>query len=799
MFPRRCHLERPLLVPLSSLVAGLVLADLLDIAIPSWPAVALLAVTFAACFVRSRFPFALSIAAFFMVWGVLSMKPFLRPADELAAFIRDRPVVVDGCVDARVEGATSGGSRIYLSVDRIGDDDREYAASGRLLVYVKSGRPKFFTGDRVRLSTRLRKPRSLGVPGEIDYARRLAYLGVFETGFVREADDMVLLRAGTGWRHGIDLLADRLGDFIMSAEPGPEGGVLKALLLGDRGDLSEPLQESFSRSGVNHILSISGFHVGVLFLTLFNGLYFLARRSEWLALHVRLRQTVLFTSLPVVLFYLFLSGAAPATQRSVLMIFAAVAALHLKRELDPVNTIMLAACAILFTAPETLFDVSFQLSFLAIWGLAVLAPPLSGLVAAKGRALRWTLLLFAASAAAILATFVHVAYYFRRVSLIGLVANLLVVPLMGYGAVVFGLLGLAASGVGDAPARLLLHLAALLVRWADRIVVCLSRAPVFEGYAPGRLDLLLACLALFVITFVHARPQRTAAATLLLFALILRAVPASSAPESAMRIYFLSVGQGDAALVHLPAGQWMLVDGGGNATDTEARVGPRVLVPALRALSVRRIDYLVLSHEHPDHLQGVAHLAAYFEVGQFLASPLLFRSPDAQQLKWILTARGVPVRPLEAEKAPLQLGGASLQPLWPLADGGESHTDANEASLVFRLSYGLSSVLFTGDIGADAERELLARHAVEPCSLLKVAHHGSRYSSTDSFLAAARPAAAVISAGYRNTFRLPAPATLLRLQRQGIRVYRTDQDGTIIAICMADGTLTIKTPLGHFN
>lgn len=785
-------------MPLSALIAGVVLADLFDLVLPSWPAAALLAVTFAACFVRSLIPFTLSIAALFMVWGALSMKPFLRPADELGAFVRERPVLVEGCIDTRVEGAAFGGSRIYLRVDQVADPEREYAARGRLLVYVKKGRPKLFTGDRVRLSTRLRKPRSLGVPGEIDYARRLAYLGVFETGFLPEADDMVLLRSGTGWRHDIDVLADRLGDFIMSAEPGTEGGVLKALLLGDRGDLSEPLQESFSRSGVNHILSISGFHVGVLFLTLFNGLYFLARRSEWLALNLRLRQTVLITSLPVVLFYLFLSGAAPATQRSVLMIFAAVAALYLKRELDPVNTIMLAACAILFAAPETLFDVSFQLSFLAIWGLAVLAPPLSGMVAAKGRVLRWTLLLFAASGAAILATFVHVAYYFRRVSLIGLVANLLVVPLMGYGAVVLGLLGLATSGVGEAPARQLLHLAALLVRWADQIVTYLSRAPVLEGYAPERLDLVLSCLMLFVITFVSSLPQRVTAASLLLFALILRAAPASSAPESAMRIYFLSVGQGDAALVHLPAGKWMLVDGGGNATDTEARIGPRVLVPALRALSVRRIDYLVLSHEHPDHLQGVVHLAAYFEVGQFLASPLLFSSPETQQLKWILTARGVPVSPLEPEGATLQVGGAMLQPLWPIADTGGSYTDANEASLVFRLSYGRSSVLFTGDIGADSERGLLARRAVEPCSLLKVAHHGSRYSSSNSFLAAARPAVAVISAGYRNTFRLPAPATLLRLQQKGIRVYRTDQDGTIIAFCKADGSLIITTPFGAF-
>lgn len=786
-------------MPLASLIAGIVTAHLFDSFPPAWSLPALLAVTLTACFVKGRFPFLLSLALLFYVWGALALQPFLRPCDRLGRFAGDSPVLIEGVVDRRAEASPSGGGTVYLQAERVVAAHLEQRVPGRLLVYVKKGRAPLCSGDRIMFTSRLRKPRNLGLPGERDYARRLAYQGVFVTAFVAEADDLVLLRAGTGWQHDIDRLSARLGEFIGQAEPGREGAVLKALLLGDRGDVPEQLQESFARSGVNHILSISGFHVGIVFLSLFHALYFVARRSEWLALHLKLRPVLLLAALPVAVFYLFLSGQAPATLRSVLMICAVVAALQLKRELDPVNAIMLAACAILFLAPQTLFDVSFQLSFLAIWGLAVLPPTLSAPSSTKGKALRWPLLLMVASAAAILATLVHVAYHFQRVSLVGLVANLLVVPLMGYGAVVSGFVGLVLACVWEVPAAALLHLAALLVHWSDQVVEHLSRAPVLEGYAPDRLDLLIACLVLCAVTLCSCKVQRFAAVVPLLSALVLRAVPGATAADGAMRAYFLSVGQGDAALLHLPDGKWMLVDGGGNGNDSEARVGPRLLLPALRALSVRRIDYLVLSHEHPDHLQGVLYLAAHFEIGEFLAGPLTFASPETQMLKWILAARGVPVRVASPELPPIAVGGAQLQPLWPSPGLPVPPGDANDASLVFRLANGESSILFTGDLGGAVEAKLLERGALHPCTLLKVAHHGSRYSSSAKFLEAVKPKTCVISAGYLNSFHLPAISTLSRLQRQGARVYRTDLEGTVEAVCEADGTVFISTRWGHFN
>ena len=798
---RRCALERPLLVPLASLIAGLLWADCCGSTPGAWALAPLLLTTLAACFVPGRAPFLISVSAFFFVWGALSLAPFLSPADGVERYATEQAVLIEGVVDARPEGLPAGGGRLYLQVSRLYRGEGETAVTGRLLVQVKEGRAELATGDRILFCSKIRRPRNFGIPGEIDYVRRLAYQGVFATAFVKEAGDLLLVRAGCGWRHRIDRLAALLGRRIMAEVPGPEGAVLKALLLGDGGDLPPELNDAYALSGVNHILSISGFHVGIIFLCVFQLLYLVTRFFELPALRLNLRRTLPLVCLPVVVFYLFLSGAAPATVRSVLMIAAVVAALQMKRELEPVNGIMLAACAILFAAPETLFQVSFQLSFLAIWGLVVLEPLFRPPAGCRGRAARWCLLPLAASAAAILATLVPVAHYFHRISFVGLLANLVVVPLMGYGAVVLGFASLPLCLLLPAAAGPGLHLAAFLVRLSDRVILYLARAPVVTCYQPDACDILLSCLALAALTFLKPRRTGSLVGLIFVFLLAVRAAPSGEAGDGVLHLYFLSVGQGDSTLARLPDGKWLLVDGGGKAGDPESRVGERLLLPALRRLGAGRIDYLVLSHEHPDHLQGVLYLAEGYEVGEFWESGVPSTAYEYRKLKWLLAARGIPVRTL-AGRPPFAAGGVRVEPVWPLTPEPPVSGDANDGSLVFRLRHGRGSVLFTGDFTEDSEGELLASGGPSGglrATLLKVGHHGSRYASSDPFLDTVRPTVAVISAGYGNPFHLPAPSTVARLERHGIRVYRTDLEGSVEAVLTADGVLNVTAPWGHFN
>jgi competence protein ComEC len=564
------------------------------------------------------------------------------------------------------------------------------------------------------------------------------------------------------------------------------------LLLGDRGYVSPATEAAYTRAGVNHILSISGFHVAIVALAVYQLLYLLGRCSETLMLRCNLRRVALLAGLPVVLFYLFLSGAAPATARSVVMIVLGVLALWIHRETDPVNVLIVAALLLLGINPPLLFDLSFQLSFLAIWGLIVLTPLLlRPFMRWEHGAIGKLILVPAASVAAIVATLVPVAYYFHRSTATGIIANLFIVPLMGYGAVVVGFAALPFAVAAPGVAQLLLACAAFLVYLSDRIILFLAQAPLLPHWSPTRLDLLLFFLLMTSLTFLSGRRFKGVAAAILLTHMVAGHIPWGGAGERGLEVTFFSLGQAEATLIRFPAGETLLVDGGGSLREGGADTGERLLAPALWALGVDRLDVVALTHPHPDHLRGLRFIVENFPVGQFWESGLHEDSSDYMALRAAITAKGIPVGRINRETAPRPLGEGRIEPLAPHPAHQESG-ETNDDSLVFRLVWRDLALLFTGDIGVATEARLLAAPERLKADILKVPHHGSRYSSSEAFLDAVRPRVALIAAGYGNTFRLPAPQTLARLARRRIAVYRTDLDGTIFLRSTGQG-FTVST------
>ncbi|HEY6871927.1 MAG TPA: DNA internalization-related competence protein ComEC/Rec2 [Geobacteraceae bacterium] len=805
-------MERPLAAPLLSVILGISVAGMYSFYVPASLLAPLLAVTFLSLFLRSRVPFVCALSCILFAGANLSLQPFVAPrlpSNHVARFVADEPVIVEGIIDSRPE-ATQRGGKVYLRAERIFRDREVASVTGRVLLFIGEGRTDWLTGDRVRFASRLQKPRNYGLPGEFDYERYLAYQSVYAAAFVKTPADLILIRAGVACRvqRAIDAIAVRIGRFIDASVPATEGAILRALLIGDMGYVPRGIKDAYSRTGVNHILSISGFHVGVISLFIFQILMCAARTSEFLLLHLNLRRFILLLTLPVITFYLFLSGAAPATVRSVVMIGFYILALVLEREADPVNSLMLAALFILAFSPPALFDISFQLSFLALWGLLVLTPLFMAPFKRITEGLPRKLLLFLmASAAATVATIFPVAYYFHRVSATGLISNFFIVPLMGYGAVVLGFSALPLVGIAPVLARPLLLGAALLVKLSNVIITILAKIPTLPFFNPDRLDLLLSYLVLSALTFIKSSKGRLACCTALalLGAGSLVLPPREDAGKLTITVF--SVGQGESTLITFPDGKRMLVDGGGSAREGGPDVGERLLAPALWRMGVTSIDYMVLSHPHPDHLQGLKYVAATFRVGEFWEGPGRSAAQDYADLHRILFERQVPLRRVDAASPAVLVGGVRIEPLGPIfsPSGGDrgmqpEDADLNDESLVFRLAYREVSMLFTGDIGADAEERLLRSPERLKCTILKVPHHGSRYSSSPPFLDAAAPEIAVISAGYRNSFHLPAGETLDSLTRRRIAVYRTDLDGTIQAV--TDGSrlnLRIKKGAGHFH
>ncbi len=800
-------MERPLFLPLFSLITGLVTADIFLFFVPSALPCILLAACFPLLFLKQRSPFFICLALFFFSWGDLSLKPLLsyQPArNDIVQFASDRKVTIEGVLDSRPE-STGRGYNIYLRCEKIYWKNGYSPVTGRILLYVGEGASGFLTGDRVRFISRINKPRNFGLPGEFDYVRYLAYRNVHVTAYVPETRDLILVRRNARYRLQslTDMVAARIGRFVDSTVPGEEGSILKALLLGDTGNISEKTKEAYAKTGVSHILSISGFHVGIVSLFVFYLLSCLIGSSEFLLLHLNVRRLILLLTIPFVIFYLFLSGAAPATVRSVIMIMAYVAALMLERETHPLNSLMLAALIILVCSPPALFDISFQLSFLALWGIIVLVPLFAAPFKGGEGKIRYKLLIFLmVSTAATLATLAPVAYYFHRVSFTGLVANFFIVPLVGYGAVVLCFSALPFIFFFPLLAGLLLKTAALAVKASGCIINLFATLPAFPTLNPTLTDLLLFYLFLTCITFVSQKKRRflLCGSLVVIFALIKSVTLLAAGNEKVLGITFFSVGQGESTLISFPNGRKMLVDGGGSLRDGGMDVGKRLLAPALWRKGVGRIDYVVLSHPHPDHLKGLLYVLENFPVGEFWESGIRTDADESRELTRILAEKHVPIHLINSAARPISVGDALIEPLAPFPHTPVQEEDVNDNSLVFRLKYGDFSMLFTGDIGPDTETFLVGHPECLSCTVLKVAHHGSRYSTSDAFLTAASPRIALISAGYGNSFGLPADRTLALLDRRGVKVFRTDLDGTIEVVAGKNG-LKVSTcfPQGHFH
>jgi competence protein ComEC len=271
--------------------------------------------------------------------------------------------------------------------------------------------------------------------------------------------------------------------------------------------------------------------------------------------------------------------------------------------------------------------------------------------------------------------------------------------------------------------------------------------------------------------------------------------------DAALHVTFLDVGQGDAAVIEAPGGAVAVIDGGG-AFDEAFDPGERIVEPFLRARGIARVDLVALSHPHPDHLNGLRRVLARFPVAALWTSGDDGANPQYGQLLELARARGVPT-PEPERRA---LGAMTIEPLGPFVVRAGRDVVApppgltvNDASLVLRGVFAGRAVLFPGDLEADGEGELVGRRDAGQdvrADVLKVPHHGSRTSSSDELVGAVAPSLAVMSLGWRNRFRFPAPEVVARYAARGVRVLRTDRDGAVTVTIEPSGHMTVRCERG---
>jgi competence protein ComEC len=640
-------------------------------------------------------------------------------------------------------------------------------------------------GDRVSLWATVRRPRGYLNPGGFDVGAYLARAGVALSGTVK-SPLLVERLSSAGWWSPARTIS-RVRSFVrhrlrdaFGGKPGEEvPGVAMALLIGDHAFIPPWAERLYQDSGIFHVMVISGAQVALLAALIFGTL-------RWIGFGRAPSLWFLMCALPL---YAALCGGGPSVVRAVIMCLCVVGARLLSLDAPGVNGLACAALMILAVRPLDLDDPGFQLSFAATAAILVLAGPLARGLTRDERRPGLMARAVAISLVAQAAVVPLIAWHFPRLTLGAVPASIVAVPLATAALVAAGLLTAFAPvpWLGDALTWVAWFFISALTACA-RFAVSLPGASM-RVPAPEEAWLVL-YVALLVTASISRGRLRLGAAVLLCVATLWLSFQPAPANADTLRLTAFDVGHGDCLLLELPDGRRILVDAGGSF-DHSFDVGENVVVPALLHRGVRRLAAAVVTHPDFDHLGGLAAVVSNLEVGEIWEGRPAWELSDYRQLRETARLHGVPLRRLRAGEV-MELGDVRVEILAAGISGDAEPHSRNDDSLVLRVCYTGSCMLLTGDAGEALELALIRSGMDLRADILKVAHHGSRSSTSAPFLEAVRPRVAIVSSGSGNAY-LPSTRVMVRLRERGVTSLRTDLDGAVSIELDRRGRIRIET------
>jgi competence protein ComEC len=624
-------------------------------------------------------------------------------------------------------------------------------------------------GERWQFTVRLKQPHGTSNPHGFDFEAWMLEHRLRASGYVRSKGintrlDALVKTPGYVIEHLREDVRERFHRVLGDA---PYAGVLTALAIGDQGSIPASQWQVFTRTGVNHLMSISGLHITMLASLAFVLTYALWRRSARLTLHFPARKAAAITGLLVALAYALLSGFSVPAQRTVYMLATVASSLLLSRNVAPSQLLSAALLVTLLLDPWAVMAPGFWLSFGAVALILYVTANRMGKIhwAVEYGRVQWAMLVGLIPPLLVL---------FQQVSLVSPIANAFAIPLVSFVVVPLDLLGALL------PFDWILSLAHQAMSLCMAALEWLNRLPdaVWKQHAPPAWSVALGVAGVLWSLLPRGFPARWLGLMLLLpMFLVLPATP----PEGALRLTIFDVGQGlsVAAQTHSHA---LLYDAGPDFPG-EADSGNRILVPALRAQGIAQLDGMMLTHNDMDHIGGANSVLQAMPVGWLVSSlpdghPLLRQAPnpqrciDGQHWEW---------------------DGVQFEILHPSAESYmQEKISDNNRGCVLRISTGAHSVLLAADIEKDSELRLLQQHADKlPATLLAVPHHGSKTSSTEPFVSTVRPRYAVFAVGYRNRFGHPRAEVVERYRNIGSELSRSDEDGAIL-VEMDAGSFSVE-------
>jgi competence protein ComEC len=694
------------------------------------------------------------------------------PANDVGSFANaSREVLLFGKISDAVERRGTR-YRFPFQTQRVKTDTGWAATRGIVLVSTDS-LDDVEIGETLLLRGFLRLADASRNPGAFDYR---AYLQAQDISALFRCKEWAPLwrekpNEWLAWRQAIARSKAWIEIQLAGFSRGQNLALLRGLLIGERDEISKEIIDAFTRTGLVHILAVSGSNVGFIAMIIVAVLYLSQVPRQW-------HPTFLLVG---IVFYMFLTGAQPPVVRATIMAALIIIGEFSERDVDLYNILGAAALMILLYQPLQLFQLGFQLSFIAVLGIAYLYRPLALLMRRmmplRWRLVRWTITLLAVSFAAQLATLPFSLNAFGRLPLAAILGNLMVIPAafiivtaataacaLSFIAPLAQALGFVADFTTGAMIGFTKWLAEIPLAYVDGIYV-----------SPW----LLLFYVIVIATIVEWRRSPMARRWLLFAGLGVLNIFVWQQAWSAgpkLRLTFFDVGQGDAALLEFPHGR-MLVDAG--PYDEEYDAASWVLLPFFRRSGIRELDAVVITHPHADHLGGLPALLREIRIKKVFVCGVETNSPLERNCAKLMDSLKVPLVALKAGQRAADFAPAEIWALHPYREE-TGFRRLNDASVVLKVIWGQQSFLFPGDAEYESESHLLRFARVLDSDVLKVGHHGSNTSSLPAFLAAVSPQWAVTSVGRWNNFGHPDPQVMARYDSLGIGLLRTDRDGAVI-------------------
>lgn len=642
-----------------------------------------------------------------------------------------------------------------------------------LFTTLKSENNIYSFGREIIIDGVLSIPKGKRNPGGFDYQRYLSQSGVSATIFAKSnsvkigdiTDVNPLIKTGI-------IIRNKVIKVIERSLPSEQAGLLNGMMIGYTAGLDKDLRTAFSDAGLSHIMAVSGMNVAFIVFPL----VFLFKK-------IRVKQN--FANILIILIlilFVYVTGFSPSVVRAVVMAIIVLAGQLIQREADVITSLSLAAIILLLYNPITLLDVGFQLSFAATFSLILFYKYIKCLLSFKYIP-KAIVNLLAVTLSAQVGVLPITAFYFNKISIISVLTNIVVVPLTG----VITILGFIMAILGQINIFLSQIIGYINYSFLSFILFVTKTSASFpfaivKVITPHIIIIFLYYLLIFFFLWYKPKTEIKIKQkyVVVFLGVFLIAFCLNVFYPRGLEVVFIDVGEGDSTFIKTATGRTILIDGGGvaNNSSPNSNIGETTIIPFLLDYGVSKLDIVIATHGHADHIQGLLPVIEGFNVTNFII-PDITEKEEFTQLINLSVKRGIKVN-LCHKGETIKLDNTTyFDILHPPAKYAVDKLSLNNSSLVLKLHYKKVSILFTGDIEDEVEKMLIDGNENLNADILKVAHHGSVYSTSSEILKRINPLAAIISIG-KNTFGHPSSEVLERLKQNNVQVFRTDECGAII-------------------